>query len=357
MYKVGVILINYKDYINRFLYECRDSLEQQTYPRDKFNVYIVDNASTSVTVNYIKKNYPQAKILTRPDGNYCAANNLGAKQALSDGCDLVVFANMDVKFDKNWLKELVDAIIFDPKVGIVQSKILLYPKNEKEKQYQLINSLGNKIHYLGFGYTEGYKELNREISGYPEITGYASGCSMMIKKEVLEKINGNEEKLYMYHDDLELSCKARLAGYKIVLAPKSIIYHKYEFNRSVLMIYYMERNRYIVIFSFYKWPTLLIIFPALLIMDLGMWLFSIINGWFKIKIKVAVYFLHWENWRFIFRKRKEIKKMRGALKDKDFIKDFSGQILFQEISNPLLKYIGNPLINGYWFLIKRFIFW
>ena len=357
MSKVGIVLINYKDYVNRFLAECRDSLERQTYPRDKYIVYIVDNASSPETVDYIKKNYPQAKILPRPDGNYCAANNFGAKQALIDGCDLVVFANMDVKFDPAWLSELVAAVNSDSKIGLAQSKVLLYPKNEEEKKHPLINSLGNKIHYLGFGYTEGYKESDREISGYPEITGYASGCSIIIKKEVLEKIGGNEEELYMYHDDLELSCKVRLAGYKIILAPKSVIYHKYEFGRSVLMVYYMERNRYIVMLSFYKLPTLIVIFPALIIMDLGMWLFSIINGWFITKVKVAGYFLHLKNWRFIRRKRKEIRKLRGLTKDKDFMKDFSGQVLFQEISNPLLKYVGNPLINGYWYLVKKIIFW
>jgi hypothetical protein len=357
MKKVGIILINYKTYVNRFLVECANTLEQQTYPREDFNVYVVDNASSAESIAFIKANYPQAKILPRQDGNYCAANNLGAQQALLDGCDLVVFSNMDVSFDPSWLEELVKAIESNDKIGIAQSKVLLYPQNEEEKKQPLINSLGNKIHYLGFGYTHGYKEVDRAIEGYPQITGYASGCSIIIKKEVLEKIGGNDEELYMYHDDLELSCKVRLAGYHIILAPKSIIYHKYEFGRSVMMVYYMERNRYLIMFSFYKIPTLILIFPVMLIMDLGLWFFSIINKWFGAKIKVVGYFLRLKSWRYIWRKRQVIKKLRGQIKDREFIKDFVGIIDKQEINNPLLKYFGNPLINGYWKLIRKIIFW
>ena len=40
--KVGIIILGYKDYVNRFLLECRDSLREQTYPKDLFNVYIID---------------------------------------------------------------------------------------------------------------------------------------------------------------------------------------------------------------------------------------------------------------------------------------------------------------------------
>jgi GT2 family glycosyltransferase len=355
--KVGIVLINYKNYVNRFLQECRDTLEKQTFPRENFSVYIVDNASSPESVDYIKKNYPQAKILSRTDGNYCAANNLGAKKAVEDGCEAVVFSNLDVSYDKFWLEELVKALTNDKKIGLVQSKVLLYPKNEDEKKAPLINSLGNQIHYLGFGQTSGYKEKDRVIDGLPEITGYASGCSIIVKREVLEKIGGNDEEFYMYHDDLELSCKVRLAGYKIVLAPKSIIYHKYEFGRSVMMVYYMERNRYLTVLTFYKWPTLILILPALIVMNLGLWLFSIINQWFIVKLRVTGYFFKPKSWVYIFRKRKEISKLRGSISDREFTKNFVGQVLFQEIENPLLKYIGNPLINGYWRLIKKIIFW
>lgn len=88
------------------------------------------------------------------------------------------------------------------------------------------------------------------------------------------KIGGYNEEYYMYHDDLEISLKVKLAGYKIILAPRSVIYHQYEFSRSTKMIYYMERNRYLTIMTFYPaYLVFLIILPCI-IMDLGMFLFN-----------------------------------------------------------------------------------
>lgn len=358
MDKVGIVLVNYKDYAQKFLADCRSTLENQSYPRDDFIVYIIDNASSPESLKYLHDYYPQAVVIAREDGNYSAANNAGARQAIADGCQFIVIVNMDVEFDQDWLTELVLAIKSDDKIGIVQSKILLYPKNEEQRKNPLINSVGNKIHYLGFGFTQGYNEpqTNYPDNKLTEITGYASGCSFIMKKQVFEKVDGYDEEFYMYHDDLEISWKARLAGYKIMLAPKSIIYHKYEFSRSVRMVYYMERNRYLSMFIFYKFATLLLILPAMIIMEFGMLFFSLINKWFKTKIKVNLYFLKISTWKFILRKRKQVNCFR-KLKDKDLVKNFSGQVLFQEIQNPLLKYVGNPLINIYWKIVRKIVFW
>jgi len=367
MCRVAIILVNYKDYVNRFLAECRDSLRAQNYDKNLYTVYIVDNASSQKSRQYIENNYPEAKIIPRDNGNYAAANNAGIKQGIQDGCKYFVIANMDTKFDVNWLSELVKAMESDKTIGIAQSKILLYPKNKNgewqtpPEKYNLenkikINSIGNKLHFLGFGYSQGDGLEDYEINALPEIQGYASGCSFIIKKEVIEKTHGYNEEYFMYHDDIEVSSKVMLAGYKIILAPKSILYHKYEFGRNDLAFYHMERNRYIFLFSFLKIPTLLLITPALIAMDLGILLYSIIHGWFKTKIKVYQYFLSLNNWQKIIKTRKELNKLR-KIKDKELIKNYTGQILFQEIQNPILKHIINPLFNIYISIVKKLVIW
>lgn len=354
MKKVGIIIVNYKDYAEKFLAECRDSLRLQSYPIGLTKIYIPDNASTDKTFKYLSEKFPEACVIRRSDGNYTAANNEGIKKAIEDGCELLAIANMDVKFDREWLSELVRALEAEPQAGIVQSKILLYPK-EAETEIE-INSLGNISHFLGFGFTSGYNTPDYEMTGLPEIKGYASGCSLIIKKEVIEKIGGYNEEFYMYHDDLELSIKAKLAGYKIVLAPKSVVYHKYEFSRSIRMLYYLERNRYLFMFNFYRLPTIFLILPAMVAMDLGMLVYSIPGGWLKTKLAVYGYFLKPKTWKNIFVERKKIKALRMVF-DCQILKDFEGRVLFQEIDNPVLKHIANPLFNLYWRLAQRIIFW
>ncbi len=349
--KVGIILVNYKDYATKYLMACRDCLRRQKYSPDLFRIYIVDNASKEESFNYLRDSYPEATILIRSDGNYAAANNLGFRTAIEDGCEYLVTVNMDTEMEEDWLKELVLAVESQESIGIAQSKILLH---SDDKNNLKINSLGNVFHFLGFGFTSHYGEVDRMIDGYPEIKGYASGCSFLIKKEIFEKVGGYNEEYYMYHDDLELSLKVRLVGNKIVLAPKSVIYHKYEFSRSVRMLYYMERNRYLTLMIFYPTYLFFALSIPLLLMDIGMFVFSILKGWFKTELKIYIYFFNYRTWCIIMKERERIKRM-SSVPFKKVAKDFSGKIEFQEINNSILKYLVNPLFNLYWLIVKRII--
>jgi GT2 family glycosyltransferase len=354
MKKVGVVLVNYKEYANKYLNACRDSLRLQSY--QNFIVYIVDNASSESSQVYLKESYPEAIILPREDGNYCAANNLGMNQAILDGCDYLVSANMDTEFLVDWLKELVLALDNNTQAGIAQSLILLDPKTPTEKENPKINTTGNLIHFLLFGFTSNYNINLSEISleNYQELNGYASGCSFIIRSEIFQEIGGYNNDYYMYHDDLDISLKVKLAGYKLILASKSVVFHKYEFERSVRMLYYMERNRALSFFSIYPVSVIILLLPFWIAMSLGMLLFSILGGWFKTKLKVDAYFFKISTWRLIIKNRQHYKNITKADK-KECFNNFVGRIEFQEIDNPILKYLVNPVFSAYWSLVKKII--
>ncbi|MFA6536835.1 MAG: glycosyltransferase family 2 protein [Patescibacteria group bacterium] len=358
MSKFAIILINYKGYARKFLSDCLQSLNKQTVPRNEYEIIVVDNAADEESREYLKT-FSDIKIIERPDGNYCAGNNAGIKYALQNGAQYVVILNMDVEVKPEWLAELKIGLKKNPQCGILQSKILLFPKNEQEKKHPLLNTIGNKINFLGFGFTDNYRVPESKVvfaEDYPLISGYASGCSFITTKEVLQKIGDYDEELYMYHDDLDLSARARLAGYEIRLAPKSVLFHKYEFSRSNQMIFHMEKNRALTFLTMYSLPTMMILFPIFLLFELAMLFYSFVNGWFEKKKEIYKYFFKKSTWRHVFAKRRIIKKLK-TIKEKEFIRDIKGGIYFQEIDNPLLKYLGNPFFEMYWYLIKFLIIW
>lgn len=350
MKKVGIILVNYKDYARKYLGACRDSLRLQTYTN--FEIYIVDNASSFSSFDYLKSFYPEANILARFDGNYCAANNLGMTTAINDGCDYLVAANMDTEFDSNWLKGLVLALDENSEAGVAQSLIFLDPQNEAERQNPLVNTAGNLIHFLFFGFTSYYRQKKSDfkIKNYSEIS-YASGCSFIIRSEVYKLIGGYNEDYYMYHDDLDISLKTRLAGYKVILATNSTLFHKYEFERSILMLYYIERNRILSYYSFYSVPYLMLLAPFFIIMSLGMSFFALKSGWLKTKLRVDIYFLKPSSWRLIAKNRRQLQAL-SKKNPKEIRQTFVGAIEFQEIDNVVLKHLVNPVFNYFWQLIK-----
>jgi len=353
--KVALIILVYNG--EKFLSDCLESLEKINYPRELLKIVLVDNASEDKSVEIIKRYSGKAIeryeiILNEKNLGFAAGNNLGMKWAIDRGYDYIYLLNQDTIVEPDFLVEAVRVLESDEEIVAVQSRLMLWPQKD------LINSLGNEIHFLGFGFTRGYKEKvtsNKLQVASNEIT-YASGAASLWRASRIKEVDLFNEEFFMYHEDLDLGWRMRLAGYKIMLSWNSVVYHKYEFSRSIKKFYYMERNRYLVLIQNYKIATLLVILLPSLIMDIGMFFYSFLAGWWKEELKVYGYFLNPQNWDKLLTTRKEIQRKR-RVGDREVIKFFTGKIEFQDIDNPILKYIVNPFFGLYWWLIKKIIWW
>ena len=215
--------------------------------------------------------------------------------------------------------------------------------------------MGNSIHYLGFAFCNYYK--HQDNLGLTEAfeTPYVSGAACLIKMSALNKTGLFDERLFMYHEDVDLGWRLRLAGYKIMLDPLSVAYHKYNYSKAKYKFYYMDRNRFIVLLQNYRLLTLLLILPMLLFMELGIIIFSLKNGWFGEKLKgYAWIILHLPS---ILAQRINVQFKIRKVKDREIVKFFVGTIEFQEVDNWLLKFLINPIMQIYWLIIKKIIVW
>lgn len=348
MPSVAVIILNFNG--QKYLPDLLGSIFKFPPALSKQSIIIVDNHSTDGSVVWLKKNYPQAIILEQKQNlGFAAGNNIGIKYAIDRQYDYVMLLNQDTIITEGYLDLLVKKISLDNKIAAVQPKLMLYPSTD------LINSLGNVIHYLGFGYTYGHKHSSCEIRDARFEINYCSGAACLLKAEALKMVGFFEEELFMYHEDLDLGWRFKLFGYKNIICPAAVVYHKYEFSRSIKKYYFMERNRFIVMLQNYKFGTLLLIFPALLIMEIGLLAMSFKNGWWKEKLKVYGYFLSIDKLKIIYQQRKKIQRVR-IKNDREATRDFSGLIEHQEIANITLK-LFNPIFNFYWQIVKHLIFW
>jgi len=164
-----------------------------------------------------------------------------------------------------------------------------------------------------------------------------------------------DERLFMYHEDVDLGWRMRLAGYHILLDPLAVVYHKYSFSKAKYKFYYMERNRLVVCLQAYRLATLLLFFPAWLVMELGIIAYAAKNGWLKQKLKGYWWIIgHWPS---IFSRRLDYQFKLRRIKDRLIIKLFTGSIEFQEVSYFPLTYVVNPLMRAYLWLAQKIIFW
>ncbi|MFA6322220.1 MAG: glycosyltransferase family 2 protein [Candidatus Buchananbacteria bacterium] len=349
MAKKVLIIVPVFNGVAEFLGDCFSSLLKINYPQDDYKILAIDDVSSDNSVEYIRKNFPEVEIIVNKKNlGFTGTNNVGLQLAIDRCYDYAFMLNQDTTVESDFLTQVVNLAETDGQIGAVQSKLLLHWDKTK------INSIGNQIHFLGFAYAGGHLTPDRELT-VREIT-YPSGAAVLLRVNALRDVGLLNQDFYMYHEDVDLGWRLWLGNWKVMLAPESVVYHKYEFSRSIQKYYFMERNRYLILCQNYKIATILLISPAALIMDLAMLIYSMINGWFFEELRVYNYFFQPKVFKQVMLTRFSVQKKR-RVKDKEIVKRFIGRIDFQEISNPLLRYIGNPIFNLYWQIVKRIIWW
>lgn len=344
--KIAVLILGYNDEKN--LKEALDSALDQTYKN--YQVIYIDNASTDASLSSVRENYPQLETIAYEKNlGYAGAYAKVLKETFEKDYDGAVLLNSDVIVDKNWLEELVTSAYRDEKIAIAQPKIFLANENK-----HLANTFGNHINYLGFGFCGHYKKQDDENFNCDQEIISASGASLLVKKQVYEKIGGLDEKFFAYLEDQDLSWRALMQGYKIVLAAKSVMWHKYVFQknaRNSWKFFTLERNRLYFLFKNYSAKTLFLLAPMFLVMEIGILADSLSKGYFLDKIRA--YGAFFGNIGLLWRDRKIIQNRR-ILSDKKLFSKLSPTVDFEEINSPALV-IANKILSGYYKLIKPVI--
>lgn len=362
--KIGIVYLLF--YHNEsYIDDMVSALQKITYPKDRLELIIVCNPHPtdgsfghyvesrvlplsgtelpSVTLRYQKENI-----------GFASGNNVGATIAMEKGCEYVFFHNNDGFLDSGALEPLVNACESDITIGMAQSLILLHPETE------LVNSAGNSFHYLGFGFSDQYRVNVADLAMFAvtEID-YASGAGLLVRSSLIQQYGGWDDDFFLYHEDLEWSLRLRSMGYRIVLVRDSVFYHKYQFGRSIEKLFYMERNRHAVMLMFFKVPTLVLLLPMALVLEIGLWIFAIKNGYAHKRLEVYQYWLKRKHWNLWLKKRVLIQRER-IVSDRALLSHTVSQISFQEegMKNPLLIYLGNPIMSVYyWIVVKILIRW
>ena len=345
--KIAVIILSYNG--RKYFPELFQSLKEQTLKPSE--VVIVDNNSSDDSVDYIRKIFSEATlIVSKKNTGFAGGNNIGIKEALKNNPDYIFMLNQDTVCDIRCLEILTEQASSIDNLFACQPLIMCWPEKN------LIQTSGNKMHFLGFGYSGDYKkEVSDDvIEGLNRDPLYLSGAAMFIDVNVLNKIGLLDEDFFLYHEDTDICLRAKFLGYKLKLIPEAIIYHKYTEAISKNRWFWSERNRLLSLLKFYKLPTLILLFPFWFFMELGILSYSLMDGWFWIKIKS--FFASLSKVPRILRKRRKIQKTR-QINDREFIKQIDTRFDFAGFEHPLIKYIVNPIFGFCWKIVRIFIFW
>lgn len=349
MVYIIILVWNGKKYLPKLF----ESLEVLSYSKEKYKILVLDSASTDGGLEFLERLEKEGKIeLMKLQKNlgFCGGNNIGMKYALNNGAKHIVLLNQDTFVEPDFLQELLAAAESEEKIGVAQA-LLLYNDGKT------INSLGNQNHILGYGWCEGnYEKIQNSINKTQEVKEitYASGAAVLYKAEMLKEIGLFDENYFSYNEDADICHRARMVGYKTILAPKAVVYHDYHFptDKNKKRYFWMEKNRLYMVWKFYKLKTLLFLLPLFLVMSLGQFINAAHKGYLKEFFGARLWFI--PNFFKVRRARREVQKTR-QISDREFMKNFAAEIKYQPVSNFLLDKIGNPIMRVYWNIIRKII--
>lgn len=244
--KVSIIILNWNGWKDTI--ECLESLKNIDYPN--YEIIVVDNNSRDDSAKklkeYINSDGRQIVFITNENNlGFAGGNNVGIKYVLEKSKidnEYILLLNNDTIVDPQFLSYLIKIGESDERIGILGPLIYYYDEPKR------IQFGGGKIKkFMTRGVHIGLNEIDQgQFSDIDyNIVDYYTGCALMIKKEVIDKIGLMPEDYFLYYEDVDWNLKAKKAGYLSVIIPKSKIWHKVSRSAkqdSPSYIYYHSRN-------------------------------------------------------------------------------------------------------------------
>ena len=215
-HKTAVVIPNWNG--KEHLGDCLDSLLAQTVRGG--TVIVVDNGSVDGSVEFIQQNYPEVVLVThRKNLGFTGGVNAGIKKAMELGMHYVALLNNDAVADKDWLKRLILVIDRRKEVGIATSKICDFDKTH-------LDSTGDQYTIWGLPFPRGRGEQFSDKYDKDTFVFGASGGASIYKIKMLEEIGLFDQNFFAYYEDIDLSFRAQLAGWKVAYVPTAVVYHQ-----------------------------------------------------------------------------------------------------------------------------------
>lgn len=229
---------------------CLDALAALSYPADRRETLLVDNASPAGSLGFLRGQHPDVRVIPSTTNlGFAGGCNLGLREARGD---YAVLLNDDTRVDPHWLDALVDAAEADPEAGICTSRIRLADGR--------LQSTGAIPYVDGSSRDRGENET--DSGQYARIEEVFGGCgaSMLLRRAMLEEIGLLEDRFFMYYEDTDLSWRARAAGWKVLYVPDSVVVHLHQatMGRGTRdHLFYSDRNRLLLVLRNASLPRVL----------------------------------------------------------------------------------------------------
>jgi GT2 family glycosyltransferase len=217
---VAVVILNWngKNYLEKFL---SDVIK---YSSEDAEIIVADNASTDDSVSYLKKTFPEIRIISMSENTgYTGGYNKALKQIDSD---YYILLNSDIEVTSNWIKPIIEIMEADKSIAACQPKILDYNNRQK---FEYAGAGGGFIDFLGYPFCRGriFDNLEDDNNQYDDVIEifWATGACMFLRADSFEKAGGLDDDFFAHMEEIDLCWRFQRMGLKVMYCGKSMVYH------------------------------------------------------------------------------------------------------------------------------------
>lgn len=270
---VAVVIVNYRR--AELTVACIRSVLAEGLQESQ--IILVDNGSGDGSVELIENEFPHLQIYALPENvGFARGYNFGIQQALDSTAEKIFLLNNDTLLEKGALHHLVQS-----EWDIAVPKIVYFEKPD------VIWAAGCR--WRRFPPTVvmiGYQKRDAGIYNQPSPLTYATGCALLVRREVLRELGGFDPAYTSYMEDYDFSYRAREAGFSMGYVPQAKILHKVSQTLGIASPErWMEQGKNTVLFYLRAGR-----FPGWIL-----WMYLL---WFTIRETIQLRFLIlWHFWR------------------------------------------------------------
>lgn len=254
---ISVIIVNHNG--RRWLEACLSAVGAQDVPG--VEVVLVDNDSSDGSLDLVRERFRAVRLAPAERNlGFAEGNNLGARMARGR---YLAFLNNDTEPAPDWARALRRALDVDPSIGLATSQIVYL------HDPSIVDSAGDG--YLRAG--GAFKRLHGQpaaLAGESADVFGACGAAFMIRRDLFRELGGFDSDFFMVYEDVDLSFRARLLGYRCVYAADAVVRHAGSASLGRLSpsaVFFGQRNLEWTYLKNMPWPLLLRSLPSHVLYD------------------------------------------------------------------------------------------
>ena len=280
---------------------------------DSLEVILVDNGSTDGSIGFAERTFGGRIRVLRTGGNLGFVK--GCNYALERvQADYVVLLNDDTVVDPDWLNPLVDVAESDPWIAACQPKLRMLKSPDF---FEYNGACGGMIDLCGIPFTRGrlFDRAEEDFGQYDKKVEvfWASGAAMFLRHRATQEVGYLDELFYFHMEEIDLSWRLRMRGYKVVSVPSSVVYHLGGGTPVARTSFLKHRNNLLMLAKNYSWQSLAVFLPIRVFMDAGYLAYLSLKGEYKFGLDAfASYAWMLRNMKKVIQTRRASQKIRVA---------------------------------------------